>query len=50
MDMIDPPELPVPPRKTIGFQVKERPAKYLNGSPFPKRKRGEEKDLRCDFK
>src|SRR4030042_128381 len=28
MDIIDPPELPGPPRKTIGFQIKEPNAKY----------------------
>ena len=28
MDMIDPPELPKTPRKPIGFQIKERPARY----------------------
>jgi hypothetical protein len=28
MDVIDPPALPAPPRKSIGFHVKERPARY----------------------
>jgi hypothetical protein len=27
MDIIDPPELPGPPRKTIGFEIKEAPAR-----------------------
>jgi hypothetical protein len=28
MDLIDPPELPEPPRKQIGFRVKEKRGKY----------------------
>ncbi len=29
MDIIDPPALPEPPKKPIGFQVKESKARYL---------------------
>ena len=42
MDMIDQPELPGPPRKTIGFHVKERQAKYIEGQSFPKKKQEKE--------
>jgi hypothetical protein len=28
MDLIDPPALPEPPRKSIGFRVKERSVRY----------------------
>jgi hypothetical protein len=28
MDIIDPPALPEPPRKQIGFQIKEQPGLY----------------------
>jgi len=29
MDIIDPPALPEPPKKEIGFQVKESKARYV---------------------
>jgi hypothetical protein len=29
MDIIDPPALPVPPKKDIGYHVKERRGRYI---------------------
>ena len=39
MDIIDPPALPEPPKKDIGFHVKESPGRYVVGR---KRKQGQQ--------